>query len=54
MNARGCNFDMLRQPITTHMFIHGFICAPYEYCLTLLGCHCMFPSLSVRMTRSSM
>ena len=51
VNARGCSFDLLGQPVTVHLFMSSFVCAQLEYCLSLLSWGCMCFMLSVRMAR---
>lgn len=41
MNIRGCNLDILGQPVTTYLLMPRSMCAQSSYCLSLLSCGCM-------------
>lgn len=54
MNASGCSLDLWGHPVIAHLFISRFICAQFEYSMSLLSWGWMCLMLSTNMARSFM
>lgn len=52
MNAKGCNFDLLLQPVIANLFIPRSMYAQSTYCCSLFSCGSTCSILSKKTTRS--